>query len=111
MYNSLIEMAGEKMTTDDSPIEMLESVMLSIINDDGFALLTQQSKLCLEMAFSLLESFHRCSPSSQTHSNWLVDQLNNVIYTANKQGSNMLNQERLWRTYHQLSISNTFQQV
>ena len=50
-------MAAEKTTTDGSPIEMLKSVMLSTINDDGFALPVQQSKLCLEMAFSLLELF------------------------------------------------------
>ena len=84
MYNSLIEMACEETTTDGSPIEKFESVMLSIINDDGFALPTKQPKLCLEMAFSLLESFCRCSPSSQMHSNWLVDQLNNFICTAKK---------------------------
>ena len=57
MCRSLIEMAAEKTTTDGSPIEMLKSVMLSTINVDGFALPVQQSKLCLEMAFSLLELF------------------------------------------------------
>ena len=102
-------MAAEKTTIDSSPTEILESVMLSIKNDDGFALPMKQSKLCLEMAFSLLESFRQRSPRNQAHSNWLVDQLNGIICKAKKRGSDMLNQERLWRTYHQLSISDTFQ--
>jgi len=105
-------MAAGKMTTEGNPIEMLESVLLSVIDDDSFTLPTQQFKLCLEIASSLLESFcHRCSPNSQTHSNWPVGQLNNFICKANRWGSYMLNEERLWSAYHQLSISSTFQQV
>lgn len=39
-------MNAREMTTGTSPIEMLEKVVLSIIDDDSFALLSQQSKLC-----------------------------------------------------------------
>jgi len=104
-------MAAGETTTESNPVEILESVLLSVIDDDGFTLPTQQSKLCLEIACSLLESFRRRSPNSQTHSNWLVGQLNNVICKATRQGSYILNEERLWSAYHQLSISRTFQQV
>lgn len=104
-------MAADESTAESNPIEMLESVMLSVIDDDGFTLPTQQSKLCLEIACSLLGSFRRRSPNSQMHSNWLVGQLNNVICKAKRRGSDMLNEERLWSTYYQLSISSSFQQV
>ena len=66
-------MAVEKTTTDSSPIEMLESVMLSIINNDGFALPTQQSKLCLELAFSLQNHFTDALPVAKSIQIWLVN--------------------------------------
>jgi len=86
-------MAASEMTTESNPVEMLKSVLLSVIDNDGFTLPTQQSKLCLENACSLLESFCRRSPNSQTHSNWLVGQLNNVICKATRRGSYILNEE------------------
>ena len=63
------------------------------------------------MAHSLLELCCLHSLSSQAHSNWLVSQLNTVICKAKKRGSELLNEEKLWSTYHQLSISSSFQQV
>lgn len=104
-------MAAGETTTGASAIKMFEEVVLSITDDDGFTLPTQQSKLCLEMARSLLELCRHGSPSSQAHANWLVNQLNTVICKAKKRGSELLNEERLWSTYHQLSISSSFQQV
>ena len=101
--------AGEMTTRYQSYWDTREGCVK--YDNDGFTLPTHQSKLCLEMACLLLESCRLCSPSSQVHSNWLVSQLDTVICKAKKQGSELLNEERLWSTYHQLSISSSFQQV
>ena len=66
---------------------------------------------CLETAHVMVESFHQHLPSCQTHSNWLVGQLSNIICKAKKRGSNLLNEKMLWSAYHQLNISRSFQQI
>ena len=104
-------MAADEATVDASPVILIESVLLNIMEDDGFALPTQESKTCLEMTGSLMKSFRQRSQSCQTHSNWLVKELNDVICKAKKRGSDLLNEEKLWSVCHQLSISNSFQQT
>ena len=42
---------------------------------------------------------------------WLFDKLNKLIDNAKKQGSRLINEEKLWSTYHKLHISTLFEQT
>ena len=104
-------MAALHATADkqDTPISLVESVISGILADEGFTLPTEESKLCLQIATSLSEAFCQRSQSCLDHSKWLVEQLSRVVDKAKKRGSHLLNEERLWSTYHQLCISDTFE--
>ena len=96
---------------NSEPIVLMEKVITGILNDDGFTLPTEECKRCLVMATSLAEVCHQRSPSCCKHAKWLINQLNKLIDKAIKQGSQLLNEEKLWSTYYQLRISNSFEQT
>ena len=93
----------------DSPISLVGRIVSGMLTDEGFTLPTKESKLCLQIATALSETFRQRSQSCLDHSKWLVEQLNTVIDKAKKQESHLINEERLWSTYHQLCISGTFE--
>ena len=61
------------------PISLLQKVISSVLNDDGFTIPTEECKRCLVIAKSLEELFHQTSPSCHSHVKWLADQLNKLI--------------------------------
>ena len=80
-----------------------------MLTDEGFTLPTKESNLCLQIATAFLETFSQCSQNCLDYSKWLMEQLNTVIDKVKKRGSHLINEERLWSTYHQLCISGTFE--
>jgi len=94
-----------------SPLLLLQEVLTIIENDDSFAIPTKEAKSCLEIARSMAKILQQASPSSKEFSCWLVGKLENIVLKAKKRGSSVLNDERLWSMYHQLSISKSFQET
>jgi len=96
---------------NSDPVSLMEKVITGVLNDDGFTLPTEECKRCLVIATSLAEVCRQRSPNCCKHAKWLVDQLNKLIDKAKKRGSQLLNEEKLWRTYHQFRISDSFEQT
>ena len=71
---------------------------------------TGQCKLSLRTKRELLDVLCKKSHSAQTHSSWLSGELNGVIRKSKRRKSCLLNEEKLWSTYHQLTMSTAFQQ-
>jgi len=92
-----------------SPLLLLQKVLTNIENDDSFAIPMKEAKLCFEIAHSLDKILEQASPSSKKFSCWLVGKLENIVLKTKKRGSSVLNNERLWSMYHQLSILKSFQ--
>jgi len=90
-------------------ILLLQEVLASIKSDNSFVIPTKEARMCLEIACSLAEILQQASSSSKEFSSWLVGKLENVVLKAKKRGSDVLNDERLWSMYHQLTISTSFQ--
>ena len=92
-------------------ISSLQKVISSVLNDDGFTIPTEECKRCLVIAKSREDLFHQTSPSCRSHVKWLADQLNKLINNAKKRGSRVINEGKLWSTYHKLRTSVSFEQT
>ena len=93
------------------PIRLLSKVVSSILDDEEFTLPTEECKRSLELANSLAELCHQGLPSCCSHAKWLFDKLNKLIDNAKKRGSRLINEEKLWSTYHNLRTSTSFEQT
>ena len=77
----------------DSPISLVGRIVSGVLTDEGFTLPTKESKLCLQIATALSETFRQRSQSCLDHSKWLVEQLNTVIDKAKKRGSQLMKKD------------------
>ena len=84
--------------------------MLSVLDDKGFTLPTEECKRGLELASFLSELCHQAPPSSCSHTKLLVDKLNKLFDIAKNKGFRLINEEKLWNTYQKLRISAIFEQ-
>ena len=92
-----------------TPVVLLQEVLAGVNSDDSFAIPTKEAKSCLEIAHSLAEILQQPSQSLKEFCFWLVGKLEQIIMKSKKLGSNVLNDERLWSKYYQLSILQSFQ--
>ena len=84
-------------------IKLLQNIVSSVLDDEGFNLLTEECKRSLELARFLTELCSQALPSCCSHAK-LVDKLNKLIDSAKMRESKLINEEKLWSTYHKLHI-------
>ena len=87
-------------------VRIVRTAIVGVLVDESFAIPTEEIKKCLSIAQSLTKHFncdvalYRC----ETFSNWLVNVLEEVIRKS-KNRSDMINSEKLWSGYHQITTS------
>ena len=91
-------------------IRLIRGVLGGILADDSLTLPTEGNKKCLDMAKSMAQYYSSVpTEASLEFARWLVAALNAVIVAAQKRGKpNELNQERLWRKFNLLTVSDSF---
>ena len=91
-------------------IRLIRGVLGGILADDSLTLPTEGNKKCLDMAKSMAQYYSSVpTEASLEFARWLVVALNAVIVAAQKRGKpNELNQERLWRKFNLLTVSDSF---
>jgi len=108
-HNHPYEMDAPRDGSSSEATGLLQKVISSILNDDGFSLPTDECKRCVAIANSLNKLFQQPLPSYRSHAKWLADQLNKLVDNAKKRGSKLINEEKLWSTFHKLCTSVSFQ--
>ena len=90
-------------------VRIVRIAIAGVLVDESFAIPTEEIKKYLSIAQILTKHFncdvalHRCA----TFSNWLVNILEEVIRKS-KNRSDMINSEKLWSGYHQITTSQSF---
>jgi len=78
-----------------------------VLSDDSFAIPTDEIKNCLRITKELVKCFYQPSIDSERFALWLINVFDGVI-TKSKKHTGMINQDKLWSNYHQLTISESF---
>ena len=83
--------------------------MVEVIADPYFSIPSEEAKMCLEAARALMQYFNLPNQIHYGFSAWLFSQLNAVVEAAKgKEQQCIINKEKLWITYHELTSSKLF---
>ena len=89
-------------------IRLLRYGCSSILNDESFTIPSEGTKLCGRMSKSLVDSLSSSTQSNIEFANWLIRELKDILENC-KRKNGLLNQEKLWSTFHQTTLSSSFE--
>ena len=89
------------------PVHVIRGVLAGVLSDASFAIATDETKTCLRIAQELIKYFHQPSIECERFALWLMSVLDEVIMKSKKR-TGMINQDKLWSKYHQLTTSEAF---
>ena len=87
---------------------MLRYGCSSILNDESFMIPSEGTKLCVRMSKSLINSLSSPTQSSLQFTNWLIHKLKDTLENS-KRKNGLFNQDKLWSTFHQTTLSSSFE--
>ena len=93
--------------SDSLSVRLIRGVLAGVLSDESFAIATDEMKTSLRITQELIKYFHQPSIKSERFASWLVNVLDEVV-TKSKKRCGMINQDKFWNKYHQLTISQLF---
>ena len=97
--------------SEDSSVRVLRCVFGGILNDESFSIRTEGNSICLKLAETMVKGFGSPSVKFKEFGDWLVTTLQEIIDTSRRQRGkkkDIINQEKLWNKYHQVTSSENF---
>ena len=101
-----MEQGGERQSVS-MPVRMVRGVLAGVLSDESFAIQTDEVRTCVRITRELAKCFHQPSVESEKFASWLINALDGVIEKSKKR-TGMINQDKLWSKYHELTISEIF---
>ena len=92
-------------------MRVLQCVFGGILNDESFSIPTEGNSICLKLADALVKGFGSPSVKFNEFGDWLVITLQEIINTSQRQRGkkkDVINQEKPWSKYHQVTSSERF---
>ena len=90
-------------------VRILRYTCSSILNDELFMIPGEASELCVRMSKSLINSLSNPSQCSLQFATWLICGLQGIMDKC-KRKSGIFNQEKLWSTFQQTTLSSSFEE-
>ena len=104
-------MATSTSCNDDSSVRVLRCVLGGILSDESFSIPTEGNSTCLKLADAMVKLFGSPTVKCKEFGDWLITTLQEIIDTSRRQRGkkkDVINQEKLWSKYHQVTSSNSF---
>ena len=81
----------------------------SILNDESFMIPSEGTELCVRMSKSLINFLSSPTQCTLQFTSWLIRELKGILEKC-KRKNGLFNQEKLWSTFHQTTLSAGFKE-
>ena len=105
---SLTEKDENEAPTEE--IRIIRYACSSILNDESFMIPGEGSEMCVRMSKSLISLLSSPSQCCLQFANWLVCELQGILEKCKRKSDGLFNQEKLWSTFHQTTLSPSFEE-
>ena len=102
-------------SSNDSKIDdssrVFRCVLGGILDDDSFSIPTEGNSTCLKLADTMVKMYGAPTVKCKEFGDWLITTLQEIIDTSRRQQGKkkgIINQEKLWSKYHQITTSSNF---
>lgn len=102
-------------SSNDSKIDdssrVFRCVLGGILDDDSFSIPTEGNSTCLKLADTMVKMYGAPTAKCKEFGDWLITTLQEIIDTSRRQQGKkkgIINQEKLWSKYHQITTSSNF---
>ena len=89
-------------------LDYFDMVAPAFLNDESFTIPSEGTKLCVRMSKSLVNSLSSPTQSNIEFANWLICELKDILENC-KRKNGLFNQDKLWSTFHQTTLSSSFE--
>ena len=105
---SLTEKDENEAPTEE--IRIIRCACSSILNDESFMIPGEGSEICVWMSKSLISLLSSPSQCCLQFANWLVCELQGILEKCKHKSDGLFNQEKLWSTFQQTTLSSSFEE-
>ena len=99
--------ASQNDATED--IRMFRYACSSILDDESFMIPSEGTELCVRMSKSLINLLSSPTQCTLRFTSWLIRELKGILEKC-KRKNGLFNQEKLWSTFHQTTLSAGFKE-